>query len=185
MNELRVTHLSRHREGWNTDLGYDGWFLRFSGEQEAFDAMRNDLKRWGRMYARWMPDYPWRDGKKGAWWVDDDLFRDSYTDRRFEGMQDASTAILKGDVLQWIAPYRAYAKRERPQAPLIPLWLMPDYRLLELPHTATAQEAKAAYKSLAKKYHPDTGGSHDSFIALQCSYNRVMQWAKRLERVAV
>jgi len=49
-------------------------FIRFSGEQEAFDEMRNVLKSLSRLNARWTHEYSWPDGKYGAWWIDEDVF---------------------------------------------------------------------------------------------------------------
>jgi DnaJ-domain-containing protein 1 len=177
MEHIRVTHLSRERESWSPY--YDGWFVRFAGNTEAFDAMRDELKARGRAYARWTPEYKWYDHKQGAWWIDD-LVLDACA-AMFSNLQEAQDAILDEGVLQWIAPRQAYTRRARPQMPVIPLYLMPDYRLLGLPSTATMQEVKAAYKSLAKQCHPDAGGSHERFIALQHSYERVLQWTKRLD----
>jgi hypothetical protein len=82
---LRVTHLSRSRPGWCEEFGYDGWFIRFAGGQEAFDDMRAVLKSLSRVYARWTPDYAWPDERYGAWWVDEDMLlilTDSFSNLR-------------------------------------------------------------------------------------------------------
>jgi hypothetical protein len=181
---LRVTHLSRHREGWDAELGYDGWFIRFSGEDDAFNAMRDELKTWGRMYARWVPVYHWRDGKEGAWWIDDNLFDDSYTDR-FEGLQEAMGAILDGDAVQWIAKRRRAQRRQASNTSLIPLHLQQDYRVLGIGGAATTQEVKDAYRRLSKVHHPDAGGTHAGFITLQQCYERVFHYVQLHEQIAV
>ena len=41
------------------------------------------------------------------------------------------------------------------------------YRELGLSKNATLTEIKKAYRLLAKRYHPDTGGSNERFIAIQ------------------
>ena len=41
------------------------------------------------------------------------------------------------------------------------------YKELGLSRNATLTEIKKAYRSLAKRYHPDTGGSNERFIAIQ------------------
>jgi DnaJ-class molecular chaperone len=41
---------------------------------------------------------------------------------------------------------------------------------------ATAEDAKRAYRACSKKYHPDAGGSHLAFVALQNAYGRVKDW---------
>jgi hypothetical protein len=183
---LRVTHLSRYREGWDPELGYDGWFLRFSGEDDAFNDMRDELKTWGRTWARWVPAYQWRDGREGAWWIDSGLFSDHYTEE-FEGLQEAMDAILDGDVLQWIAPRRRpqRERRQKSSTSLIPVHLQQDYRVLGIGPAATLQDAKDAYRRQAKQYHPDAGGTHLGFITLQGAYEHVSQFLKMRERIAV
>jgi DnaJ domain len=182
MNLLRVTHLSRYRPNWDIELGEDGCFMRFTGTPSDFDWMRYELKSYGRAYARWIPDYQWLDEKEGAWWVDDEVLMD--VAEHFINLYEATQGLSSSDTHQWIEkrePRKPHARRESPsQAPLIPLHLRPDYKLLCLPSTATAQEVKASYKSLAKRYHPDTGGSHERFIALQRAYAHVLQWAERI-----
>lgn len=50
----------------------------------------------------------------------------------------------------------------------------PDLRLLELDHSdLTAAKAKAAYRRLAKKHHPDMGGDVELFRQLDAAYQRV------------
>lgn len=186
MMMLSVTHLSQYRANWLDELGYDGWFLRFTGDELAFDDMRDELKTWGRAYARWVPDYRWRDGKMGAWWIDDGLFQEEYTDR-FAHLQEAMDALREDEILQWIAPRRErrQTRRTRSQAWMPPAHLLQDYRLLGIGPTATLQEAKDAYRRQAKKQHPDAGGTHGAFIALQSAYEHVSQFLKTRERVAV
>lgn len=181
MNQLRVTHLSRYREGWDAELGYDGWFIRFTGEQDDFDDMRDELKTWGRMYACWVPAYQWRDGKQGAWWIDEGLFNDTYL-TRFERLQEAMDAIRDGDVLQWIGKRKP---RTRTPKSKVPAYLFYDYLLLGVGSGATVQDVKRAYRQLSKVHHPDAGGSHDGFIKLQKSYERVMYYVEMNERIAV
>tara|TARA_Y100000589_G_scaffold264895_1_gene255696 strand:+ start:1173 stop:1847 length:675 start_codon:yes stop_codon:yes gene_type:complete len=44
------------------------------------------------------------------------------------------------------------------------------YKELGLNINATNLEIKSAYRSLAKKYHPDTGGNNEKFLALQLAW---------------
>jgi len=44
------------------------------------------------------------------------------------------------------------------------------YRQLGLKENATRTEIKSAYRLLAKKYHPDTGGDNEKFLALQLAW---------------
>ena len=44
------------------------------------------------------------------------------------------------------------------------------YNELGVARNASKSEIKSAYRSLAKKYHPDTGGSNDKFLAIQVAW---------------
>jgi len=44
------------------------------------------------------------------------------------------------------------------------------YRELGLEKNATRNQIKSAYRLLAKKYHPDTGGNNEKFLALQLAW---------------
>ena len=44
------------------------------------------------------------------------------------------------------------------------------YEQLGLKKNATRDEIKSAYRLLAKKYHPDTGGDNEKFLALQLAW---------------
>ena len=46
--------------------------------------------------------------------------------------------------------------------------------LLNLSSPCTIAEVKAAYRKLAKCAHPDRGGSHDEFLALQAAYEQAL-----------
>ncbi|WP_165074830.1 hypothetical protein [Paludisphaera rhizosphaerae] len=43
-------------------------------------------------------------------------------------------------------------------------------RLAQRPNQENALEAKRAYRTLAMRYHPDRGGSHEAFIKLDREY---------------
>ena len=44
------------------------------------------------------------------------------------------------------------------------------YKVLGLKKNATKNEIKSAYRLLAKKYHPDTGGDNEKFLSLQLAW---------------
>jgi hypothetical protein len=45
-------------------------------------------------------------------------------------------------------------------------------RLRRQPNEQHAQAAKRSFLLLAKRYHPDQGGSHDAFLRLKATYDR-------------
>ncbi len=47
---------------------------------------------------------------------------------------------------------------------------LPWWQVLGLEQTASQADIKAAYRELAKKAHPDTGGTHELFTQLQEAY---------------
>jgi hypothetical protein len=48
------------------------------------------------------------------------------------------------------------------------------FSLLGLPFPCTVAEVRAAYRTLAKRVHPDRGGSHDEFLQLQAAYEQAL-----------
>ena len=58
----------------------------------------------------------------------------------------------------------------------IPHHLQAEYRLLHLQAEVSLAEVRTQYRQLAKRYHPDAGGSHTDFLALQQAYEQVMAY---------
>jgi DnaJ-class molecular chaperone len=58
----------------------------------------------------------------------------------------------------------------------IPHHLQAQYRLLHLQAEVSLAEVRTQYRELAKRYHPDTGGSHADFLALQQAYEQVLEY---------
>ena len=58
----------------------------------------------------------------------------------------------------------------------IPPRLQAVCRLLQLPAEASLAEVHTRYRELAKRYHPDAGGSHADFLALQQAYKQVIAY---------
>ena len=65
-------------------------------------------------------------------------------------------------------------KRRMQQA--IPRHLQAHYRLLHLQAEVSPALVRTQYRELAKRYHPDAGGSHTDFLALQLAYEQVMEY---------
>jgi DnaJ-class molecular chaperone len=58
----------------------------------------------------------------------------------------------------------------------IPPHLQAEYSLLHLRAEMSLAEVRAQYRELAKLYHPDAGGQHAYFLALQQAYERVIEY---------
>ena len=58
----------------------------------------------------------------------------------------------------------------------IPLHLQAEYSLLQLQAEVSLAEVRTQYRELAKLYHPDAGGSHTDFLALQQAYEQVVEY---------
>ncbi len=70
-------------------------------------------------------------------------------------------------------PHRRQASRmQRP----IPPHLQAQYQLLRLQAEVNLAEVRNRYRELAKLYHPDAGGSHADFLALQQAYEQVVEY---------
>tara|TARA_Y100000589_G_scaffold324695_1_gene361295 strand:- start:16493 stop:17161 length:669 start_codon:yes stop_codon:yes gene_type:complete len=55
------------------------------------------------------------------------------------------------------------------------------YSELGLKDNATKEEIKSAYRLLAKKYHPDTGGNHERFLAIQNAWETLNDHEKKAD----
>jgi DnaJ-domain-containing protein 1 len=58
----------------------------------------------------------------------------------------------------------------------IPLHLQAEYSLLQLHAEASLADVRSQYRELAKRYHPDAGGHHTDFLALQQAYEQVVEY---------
>jgi len=64
----------------------------------------------------------------------------------------------------------------------IPPHLQAAYHLLHLQGEVSLTELHAQYRKLAKHYHPDAGGNHADFLALQQAYEQVMKHLQTRQR---
>jgi hypothetical protein len=69
--------------------------------------------------------------------------------------------------LFFAVPYRERVVQYGGQAPVC-------FSLLKLSFPCTVTEVKAAYRKLAKRAHPDWGGSHSEFLQLQAAYEQAL-----------
>ena len=54
------------------------------------------------------------------------------------------------------------------------------YKELGVPRNALKSEIKSAYRLLAKKYHPDTGGSNEKFLAIKLAWETLSDPQKKI-----
>ena len=54
------------------------------------------------------------------------------------------------------------------------------YKELGVSRNALKSEIKSAYRLLAKKYHPDTGGSNEKFLAIQLAWETLSDPQKKI-----
>ncbi len=87
----------------------------------------------------------------------------------FEMWHVFATTLLPGP-----APLHRQDRRRMQRA--IPRHLQVEYRLLHLQAEVSLAEVRTQYRELAKRYHPDAGGSHADFLALQKAYKQVMEY---------
>ncbi len=62
----------------------------------------------------------------------------------------------------------------------MPRQLRVAYCLLQLPAEVSLTDVHTQYRRLAKRYHPDAGGDHSDFLALQQAYERVVEYLQPL-----
>jgi DnaJ-class molecular chaperone len=67
-------------------------------------------------------------------------------------------------------------RQDRRMQRAIPRHLLAEYRLLHLQADDSLAEVRTRYRELAKRYHPDSGGSHADFLALQQAYEQVLEY---------
>lgn len=82
----------------------------------------------------------------------------------------ARIALLKAQ-LDRVAVAEAARKQREQEAEEALHWQAFD-RLRRFPNDENAQAAKRAFLLLAKRHHPDAGGSHQEFVRLKDTYDR-------------
>jgi hypothetical protein len=149
----------------------EGYFLSFAAAspaafQAAVQAVRT-LPAWQRV---WLP---------GAqlWWVHEDGL--SLLARRLPNLQ----------ARMWQAVYEraqgeGSAQTRRLLWQLAPRHVVDAFAVLSLRCDATSDQVKSAYRALAKKVHPDRGGSHSAMLSLNRAYTCALEWAESIHASA-
>jgi len=102
-------------------------------------------------------------------WLDHDAptFRLSRTMLEQEGYAMTPVTADVEDPLFFTTPYQERVVQYAHQS-------LTCLRPLGLSFPCSIAEVKAAYRKLVKHAHPDQGGSHDEFLALQAAYERAL-----------
>jgi len=97
----------------------------------------------------------------------------------FRDLVDATFEKLTGKpIAAWLKEFQQQP-RELPQgesaAPAQPAMPLADaYAILGLPQTASLEEVKRNYRSLAVIFHPDRGGYTEAMVLLNRAYEQIM-----------
>jgi hypothetical protein len=85
----------------------------------------------------------------------------------------ASRITLLREQMKKVAAAEAAREKRRQMEEEAVHWQAFD-RLRREPAEQHAREAKRAFLALAKRHHPDQGGSHDAFLRLKEAYDRAL-----------
>ncbi len=99
--------------------------------------------------------------------------------QKFTECYVALSCMFMKILLTGTAPLQEHDRMTVPRE--IPPYLQADYRLLQLQAEDSLAQVRAQYRELAKRYHPDAGGQHADFLALQQAYERVVQYQQTLK----
>jgi hypothetical protein len=97
--------------------------------------------------------------------------------RRIEAT--ATRVGMIAEHLQRLAQAEAARKKREQQAEEALYWQSFE-RLRRQPTEDNAKDAKRAFLFLAKRHHPDQGGTHDDFLRLKDAYDRALAAWKRV-----
>lgn len=97
--------------------------------------------------------------------------------RRIEAADRRLSVI--NQYMQLLAQAEAERRKREQQAEEMVYWQSFE-RLRRYPTEENAKAAKRAFLFLAKRHHPDTGGSHHGFLRLKDTYDRALAVWQRL-----
>lgn len=188
-NTVRLTHVAKV----TNKTGYYVRFSVFNGTPEAqntWNFLRSLLKNEGHALARWLPEFKWKDGKSGAWWLSDDVmarYRQSFCNYVPAVAKCENYAVANGyqketDTAQqpslWSEPAAQAPRTAHKEAVVIPPHVR---RSLETLGISTNEiPTKAAFKA---RYIPDHQANAEQAKAVLVAKQMVLAWIELRERV--
>lgn len=161
---VRIAHLE------SLDDGFLFSFVSPGAHDEATQAVRS-LDPWQR---HWIPALR-------AWWIADDAV--SRLERRLPAVAEA-LAEWRARPRDYMAEALAsdYWRRLRPRGVVwVPLAVAAAYRTLGLDAGAPAAQVTAARRALARRRHPDSGGSHEAMVEINHAADTILAWLETNE----
>lgn len=145
----------------------EGFLLAFAAAtpadfMEALRAVRS-LPPWQRV---WMP-------MAQVWWVHEDGL--SMLARSMPELRDRIRAEAHDRVWRMVPPGTMQWGWQ-----LAPRHIRDAFTALALRCDASPDDVKTAYRALAKRTHPDKGGSHAAMLALNAAYACALDWAQQM-----
>jgi hypothetical protein len=147
MSLLYVQQLTYEGEGW--------WGLRFGGPSLRFWELVEQLRA---EKACWDPHLF---AGRGGWLLEEEKllhFADHFSDL----VEHVQSLKPEHDQVRTLLS--------------IPVSLRAECSLLHLPTRTSLTQVRKQYRKLAQLYHPDTGGHHTYFLALQRAYERMIEY---------
>ena len=135
-------------------------------EQDGADTLAKALAHWQQAMARSQKELRKARGE-----------RRQVIRRRIEGTR-ARIGVIN-EHIQLLARAESERRKREQQAEEALHWQTFD-RLRRQPTEENARAAKRAFLILAKRHHPDQGGSHDGFLRLKDTYDRALAAWRRV-----
>jgi hypothetical protein len=154
----------------------DGYLLAFAAGEGVLTAAVKAVVALDPWQRRWLP-------AERAWWIADDAI--SLLARRLPAVAEAldrwrarpfDFAAYVADLADRLAGRSTASSRRMRRPVYVPQDVAAAYDKLGLAPGASADEVRAARRSLARAHHPDAGGAHDAMVAINAAADAVLRW---------
>ena len=157
----------------------DGYLLAFAAGESVLSAAVKAVVALDPWQRRWLP-------AERAWWIADDAI--SLLARRLPAVAEAldrwrarpfDFAAYVADLADRLAGGSDISRRRVRRPVYVPSDVAAAYEKLGLVPGASADEVRAARRSLARAHHPDAGGAHDAMVAINAAADTALRWLQR------